>query len=147
MMAACRVVYGPLQYRRPASAGVWSLIDAALGFGRVAVAGGDSRWQLRVNARYIFGGEGNEDSFCVLVEVFAALGADDGDNVLALGEQPREGKLRLSALLFRGNFFDSLQQGEILLQIFSLKPRRKLPVVVLRDVCALPKASGEEAAA
>src|SRR5258708_13452324 len=66
----------------------------------------------------------------VFFQIFAALGAGNGDDVLALREEPGQSQLAWGALFFFGDFFHALYQRQVLLKIFSLEASTISPLSV-----------------
>jgi hypothetical protein len=100
-----------------------------------------------VNARDVFGRERHIDGPNIFFHVFPALGSGDGNNVITLRKQPREGQLGRGAIFGRGNFFNPLHEVEILLEIFTLKSRRIPAVVISFQIFKAPDLSREKSAA
>ena len=113
----------------------------------VAVAGGGSCGEGLVNALEGFRRELEVDGAEVVFEVLEALGAGDGDDVVALGEDPCEGELGRGAAEFGGDGFYGFGEVEVAGEVFALEAGVVLAPVVFGDVGGGLKASGEESAA
>jgi len=87
------------------------------------------------------------ESTDIFFEIFAALGAGDGDDGVSLSEDPGEGELGGGAVFFFGDLFDAMHEVEILLEIFSLKTRSVAAVVVSGEIVEAAELAGEESAA
>ena len=78
----------------------------------------------------------------VLFQIFAALGAGDGDDVIALCQDPGQRKLRGLAAFLAGDFFDAAHQVQILLEVFALEARGLAAVVVGGEVFEAAELAG-----
>jgi hypothetical protein len=63
-----------------------------------------------------------------------------------LCQDPGKRKLRRRASLLAGNFANALDQIEIALKIFVLKPWRRVPVIVFRQILSLFDFAGQKSA-
>ena len=82
----------------------------------------------------------------VLFQVLAALGPWDGDDVVTLGEQPREGELPRGDPLAVGDLAHPVRQLQIFLEVLLREAwEAGAAGVVLGHVLDAPPASGEEA--
>ena len=73
--------------------------------------------------------ESNTDGSGVFIEVGAALGARNWNDVVSLRHDPGKGELRSATVFFVGNFLDSVDQLGVLLDVLAPKPRRGMPVI------------------
>src|SRR6266568_3214344 len=87
-----------------------------------------------VDAREILACKIDIDRADIFLQIFAPFCAGDRNDVVALCQYPGECQLRGRALFFARDFFHALYQVEIALKIFSLKSRRRAPVIVFRQV-------------
>src|SRR6266853_301875 len=112
---------------------------------RIAETSSDAFGSYLVNARQIVGSELNVDRAKVFFQVFAALGAGDGNNVLTLGQHPGQRKLRRRAVLLARDLFDLCHQIKVLLEVISLEARRYAPEIIWRQIFKAFELSGKEA--
>lgn len=80
----------------------------------------------------------------VLIIVLDPRGAGDGNNVVALGHQPRQGNLPHRTSLLLRNLVQLVHQLQILVEIFGREPRRVPPEVVLLKVIRRADTAREE---
>jgi hypothetical protein len=59
----------------------------------------------------------------VLFEVLAAFGARDGNDVVALGKEPRQRELAARHVLLGGDLVHALHQLEVLIEVLALEAR------------------------
>ena len=85
--------------------------------------------------------------FGVFFQIFSALGARNGDDVVSLRHHPGESELRRLASFFDGEFVDLVNEVEILLEIFALEAGRVSAVIVGSEIFKALDLSGEESAA
>jgi hypothetical protein len=83
----------------------------------------------------------------IFLEILAALGTGDGDDVVVLRQHPRQRKLRRLASFFVRDLLDSVYEVEILLKVLSLKARRESAVVIRGEIFEAPELAGEKPAA
>ena len=100
----------------------------------VPFAGGNSVREFLIDLSEIFGGECNADRADIFVEILSAPGTGDWHDVVPLRENPRKGELRRRAFLLGGNFFDSLDQRKISLQVLALEPRSGSTEIIVFQV-------------
>src|SRR2546425_13317908 len=72
----------------------------------------------------------NVDRTDIVFQIRPPLRAWNGHDVFALSEHPGERQLRGRAALFFGYLLHPLRQGEVTLEVLTLKPRHVPPVVV-----------------
>src|SRR4028119_2455442 len=113
----------------------------------VALAGGGAPGHGLLDAPQVLPGELDAGGARVLLQVLAALGAGDGDYVLALGEQPRERELpRRHALAF-GDLAHPVGELHVLHEVLLSEAREAGAAGVLFwHVLDALEASGQEAA-
>src|SRR5512140_1597827 len=102
-------------------AGRCSSAEQLNGLGVIAVAGGGALRCDLVDALEICARERHADGAYVLLEILAALGAGNGNHVVALREHPRKRELRGRASLLGGEPLDVAHQLEILLEVLALE--------------------------
>src|SRR5216684_2035800 len=77
----------------------------------------------------------------VLLEIADALGAGDGDEVVALGENPREGQLSRSRPFLAGELLYGVHQSKVRLQCFLPETRiRPAPITGVKILEFLDRA-------
>src|SRR5437773_1974835 len=119
------------------------LVTALNGLGVPRSGGGTQAFDLsNLGARHRHG-EGAD----VFLDVPPVLGAGNRDDVVAVGEQPRERELAGRAAFLPGERFDAPDKIEILLKVVTLKARMVLAPIALGDVLRTRDLAGEEPAA
>ena len=78
----------------------------------------------------IVGGKVYAEGCDVFFQILAALRAGNGNDIVALRQQPGKSELPRSTFLFLRYKLDSSDEIEILLKIFALETRRKSAIVV-----------------
>ena len=81
----------------------------------------------------------------VLLQVLPPLGARDRHDVVALGQEPRQGELARRDVSLGGDFLHPLDQREVLLEVLALESRRLAAPVSLGNVLGALEPAGEEA--
>lgn len=77
------------------------------GFG-IAISGGGAFGEDFIDAPEVFRGQLDIQRANIFFQIRAALGAGDGHDIFALGQDPSQSELRGSAGFFFGDFFDAL---------------------------------------
>src|ERR671926_131630 len=112
----------------------------------ISFTGGRSAGDDLLDAGEVVFSERYTGGTCVIFEVLAALGPGDGDDIIALGEQPREGELAWGDALAVGDLAHPVRKLQILLEVLPCEAREAGAAgVVLGHVLDAPPASGEEA--
>src|SRR2546426_3837702 len=83
----------------------------------------------------------------VFFDVFAVLRAGNGDDLVSLAEQPRQGELARRATLLAREVCDAGDEIQILLEILALKPGMVLAPITLRNVLRPRDLTSEKTAA
>ena len=79
-------------------------------------------------------------------KVFAALGAGDRHDVVALRQDPGERQLRRRATFLFRDLPDAINEGQVPGQIITLESRRGAAVVIGREIIECLDLTSEEAA-
>jgi hypothetical protein len=124
---------------RPLAEGFTDAATTRVPAGVVAIAGGG------IDAE-IVDGQCDVDGCDVLLEVRPALGARDGDHVVALARDPRQGQLTGGDALFGGKLAQGGDDGEVVVQVVIGEPRQSAAHVVGRQLGGGGDRSGQEAA-
>src|SRR5215469_2738890 len=82
----------------------------------------------------------------ILFKVLPPLRPRNRNDVFTLSQHPCQRKLRRLVLLLPRNFFHAAHQLEVLLEICALKPWRRPPVVLRREILEFPDLLRKEAA-
>src|ERR1700741_1286187 len=127
--------------------GAFLQIYALHGLGGVARAGAGPRRGGSGDAPEIFLRQRQAECREIFVDALAALGAWNGDDVLALREHPGQRELRRRAALLTGNFFNALRKGDVLVQRIALEARMLQAAVALGQVGLAVHRAGQHAAA
>src|SRR2546425_7069671 len=120
-------------------------VDALhLGLGIARARGGAGGHRL-VDPREILLREIDRQRLHVLLEIGAPLGPRDGEDVLALREEPGERELGRGGALLPRDLFDPAHETEIVLEIALLEARMLTASVVFRHVPGLLDSRAQEA--
>src|SRR3984893_9825813 len=112
-------------------------VDALhLGLG-IAQTRGRAEGHGFVDPRQVILGQADRQRLHVLLEVRAMLGAWNGQDVLALREEPGERELGRSGALLSGDLLDPADEPEVVLEILILEARMLPATVVLGNVPSL----------
>src|SRR5438445_1738541 len=109
----------------------------------VALAGGRSFRGRGVDPLQVFRAEAELESGGVFLQVVAALGARDGDDVGTPGEEPGQGQLAGCGVLLTGDLLDAVDEPEVLLEVLALEAGRVAAVIVGGQVLEAAEAAGE----
>jgi hypothetical protein len=108
---------------------------------------GDTAWKSAVNLFQFDFAQVDIERLYVLLKTAAVSSAGDGNNVIALGEDPGKRKLRRGAVLLTRNLFNFLNEINILLEVISLKSSNAAAEVIGREIFETLDLSGKKAAA
>src|SRR5260221_14793787 len=113
----------------------------------IALAGGSAVGGAFVDAAQVLRRQFYFQGADVFFQIFSALGSGNGDDVLALRQEPGQSQMAWGALFFLGDFFHGAYQCQVLLKIFSWESRRISPLVVWTKIFKSFYFSGQEATA
>ena len=104
---------------------------------RVAGARHATRWHDGFETAQVVGREGHLLGSQVFFEPLGALGAGNGDDVLALGQHPGNGQLGRRAAFGRGQHFELVNQLPILAEVLALETWHVLAVILPPQTAAV----------
>src|SRR5258708_7584553 len=120
----------PRHYRHAAALRGASAVHAAHALRRVALAGSCAHGSGSFQPAQVVGGEPDRQSRGILLQVLAALGPWDGDDVVAAREDPGQRQLRRRDLLLARDGLDARDQLQISGEVLALEARIVAPPVV-----------------
>src|SRR5215210_3805602 len=122
-----------------------SAVDGAHLLLGVALAGGRSSGHGLLYTPQVLVGKRDVRCTSVLLEVLAALGAGDGDYIVPLAQEPREGELSRCGVLLGGDLPDPVRQLHVPPEVLLREAREAgAPCVVLGQVLDAPPGAGQE---
>src|SRR5579859_7388279 len=114
---------------------------------RITKSCGNARRGNLRDARQIVRSQLNLCGGDVFFEVSPPFRARNGYNITSLSEHPCQRQLRRFAMFFSSEFFYVVHEFQIFLEIFTLKPRRTVTVVVRRQIFRLLKSASQKSPA
>src|SRR6185436_16422242 len=113
----------------------------------ISVPGRDSPGRQFVQPRQISGTQLKPGRRGIFFQIFSALRPRYRHDVVALSQHPRERKLSRGHFLLASNFVYSLNQLEILREVFASEPRRIAPVIISGEIVEALDLTRQESAA
>src|SRR4029079_10105340 len=83
----------------------------------------------------------------VFLEIFSAFRSGNGNDVVTLGEHPRQSELSWRAMLFASDLFHFPNQFEVAIEVVALKPWHRAPIIALGQIAGFLNLAGEESSA
>ena len=83
----------------------------------------------------------------IFLQIFAPFRSRNRNNIFALCQHPGERELRPRAFFLACDLPESGDESKIALKIFALKPRRRAPVIIVRQIFRFFDLTGQKSAA